>query len=222
MNTKKLLVTIMLAAIMVMPLVACEGNVEPATPVATAEVTEAPEPTEEVVEPEVTEETAPTEEVVEPEVTEEVVEDNPNVIDGIDFTDMYNKQAPLEDVIDKQAKYDTMRIFAVSGGHVYAILQDGDYFTQDEENINNSTFGYYSYFIYAPKKIVNIEKIGGNDISFYTQSDLEIDSSSKVVGSCGVRYESTGTDLECGAKVTYEDGTEETITIFVTKDYVIE
>ncbi len=217
MNTKKLLVTLMLAAIMVMPLVACEGNVEPATPVATtAEVTEAPEPTEEVVEPEVTEAPEPTEEpVVEPEPTEEPISEDPNIIDGIDFTEFNNQyhEEPdgdfiyVWDVMHQQAKYDNLRIVVISDAKAEAILADGDSIVQEEEN------GSYNLFIYRPKKIVSMEKIGGDEV------ELIETTYPSIAGMLEIGYEVTGTDIEAGVKVTYEDGTQESITIYVTKDY---
>ena len=202
--------TVMLAAMLVMPMVACEPEADPTTPAPTTEVTEV-QPTEEpVVEPEVTEEPAPTEEVVEPEVTEEVVEDNPNVIDGIDFTEFNEGDASFFDIMENYPNNDNLKLIALSDKRVEAILEDGDSIIQEKDN------GEYTFFFYTSKDVKSVYKIGGKDVS------ADIAEYPNIRGYCFVKDEVTGTDIECGATVTYEDGTEESITIYVTKDYVIE
>ena len=215
-KTNKLF-AIMMAAVMAIPMVACESNVEPATPVATtAEVTEAPEPTEEVVEPEVTEAPEPTEEVVEPEPTEEPVSDNPNIIDGIDFSAWYDGEVETSfDIIDEQADYDSLRIFITAKGKAYAILADGESFTQEEE------VGHYTLLIYAPKPVTKVEAIGEHYMIF-GKKGIGAPDDSKIVDGGDIDPDFTATDYECGAKVTYEDGTEETIKVYITKEYTYE
>ena len=217
----KRILVVLLLTVMAMSMVGCEGQTKP-------EVQNAP--TEEtVVETEVTEETVveepggAEETVVETEApeeptempTEDGVEDNPNVIDGIDFTE-FNKQYHEEkegdyiyvwDVMHQQAKYDNLRIVVISDAKAEAILADGDSIVQEEEN------GSYNLFIYRPKKIVSMEKIGGDEV------ELIETTYPSIAGMLEIGYEVTGTDIEAGVKVTYEDGTQESITIYVTKDY---
>ena len=222
MSAKKIIVTLILATVMVLLMVACEGSADTA---GTTDPVEAiAEPTEEVVE--ATEVAEPTEEVEVTEVTEEptpeVVENNPDVIDGIDFTDYHNYENKLDETIDSQADYDSMRAIAITSHRVYAILKDGDSFKEDEETRQFEDGGSYGFFVYAPKEIVDITFIGGENIHFISQSDLGCEKSSKIKGAFGIPDEITGTDIECGAKVVYEDGSEETLTIYVTKEYVVE
>ncbi len=109
--------------------------------------------------------------------------------------------------MQQQAKYDHLRIVVISDSKAEAILADGDSIVQEEEN------GNYNMFIYVPKKIVSMEKIGGDEVYL-------VDSSyPSIAGLFFIEYEVTGTDIEAGVNVTYEDGTQESITIYVTKDY---
>ena len=216
-KTTKMRIAMAMTAVILF-LTACESSTGNVGSTGTTEpaVTEAPTP--EVVE--ATEVAEPTEEVVEvtEEPTPEVVEENPNIIDGIDFTKFNNSQESIYEAIDRQATYDTMRIVAVTNQKAVGILKNGDYITQEENESNSG----YSFFVYAPKTVVNVEEIIGEKTRFSSQSDLEIDPSSKIIGSCRIKRSETGKDLECGIRVTYEDGSEETIIIYVTKEYVLD
>ena len=203
---------VMLAAIMVMPMVACEGN-EPTTPAPTTEVTEVTEaPTEEVVEPEVTETPEPTEEVV-VEPTEEPVVGDPNIVDGYDFTDFNedNSDENYDKVVDSMT-YDSVK-FIIHRVEYYqhsitGILSDGDKYY-----VPNDGAAYYYYF-YFPKAIKTVEVDGMSEYMSDTPTYL-YDQEGKNGYSANVRDDSIITEdgYELTGHVVYTDGTEETIVI---------
>ncbi len=217
---KKMLV-IMLAVIMALSTAAC-GTVQPTTQTTPAPAVEVkPEVTPEVSESEPTE--APKEEpeateVVDetPEVTEEVAEEtesnsdgfaskaNP-VIDDIDFSGFFDGNTMEGRIIKEQAKYDSLKIFAISDKKVY-ILSDGDKFSEGEND-------EYVYWYYGPKDVLSMEKVQENstfsdDTSVYRGQVLATEE----------LYDIPGNDIPVGIHVKYEDGTEESITIYVTKE----
>lgn len=156
-------------------------------------------------------ETTPDEDVADPEPVEE---DDPNVIDGIDFTEFHNGNEALPKILSEQSdKLDTLEIIAVKDMHVQAILHDGDYITQDDGN--------YSFYVCSPKAFTSITPIDSKQ-HCYEQKDLGITEESVVIYCVNIGFADIVEDEPCGVTVTFEDGTEETITIYVTKDYEIE
>ena len=218
-KTNKLFVVIM-AAVMAIPMVACESNVEvtPTPAATTTEVTEA-QPTEEsVVEPEVTEVPETTEEVTEvteaPEPTEEpVVSDDPNVIDGYDFTDFNekNSDANYDKVVDSM-EYDTIKFIIhhyEETRQVIGILSNGDKYYVPVDDADN-----YCFYFYFPKEVLTVEADGMDTYNETTQTYLYIQGG-KNGYSANIRDTSIITEdgYELTGHVVYTDGTEETIVI---------
>lgn len=176
-----------------------------AAPTAAPEVTEAVEPTVEAT---------PTEEVEAP--TEAA---DPNIIDGIDFTEYNNGEAPINKPVATM-NYDTIRVVASTEhgreGLACAILADGDSFTMEPEKI-------YWYVIYLPKKAEAVEKLNPDNID-YLGAPMEYvsDDGVKYDGLFGfaLNREVTGEDVEVGFLFKYTDGTEESITMHFDKQYV--
>ena len=221
---KKMLV-IMLAVIMALSTAAC-GTVQPTTqttPAPAVEVKPEVTPAPEVSEPEPTE--APKEEpeateVVEetPEVTEEVAEEtdsnsngfaneeNP-VVDGIDFSEFFAETRMVGAIIMDQAKYDTLKVFACSEEDGVYVLSDGDKFTQKEGC-------RYVYYYYSPKDPVAVERM----LEESDFSDVINLYKGKILAIEELDSSSTGNEIPIGVNVKYKDGTEDSITIYVTKE----
>ena len=157
-------------------------------------------------------ETTPDEDVADPEPVEE---DDPNVIDGIDFTAFNNGDEPFCNPA-VEMEYDTMRILVLANQHVYAILKDGDTFELEEKQ------KYYSFYIYTPKAVSDLET---NTSFFFEKSsslftDLPGDNWDKVSEIMpyvtGASIEDIGDGMDFSTTVIYEDGSEETITVTLT------
>ncbi len=209
-------VAMLITASLLVTLTGCDGSTGAATssttnpsttvttPVETVEATPTPEevakPTEEPVEVNPTEEAVPTE--------EPVVEVDP--MQEYDFTP-YNEWQKSETYFNKIMEFDSLRWVAVwvnvdeHKKEVFSILKDGD----SVEEVDSSLF--YNYYLYVPKKIVSASSVGNKD--FQTKI---MDSSGVVLGN--VDFELASCDnLEATVEVTYEDGTSETITIYITR-----
>ena len=216
---KKMLV-IMLAVIMALSTAAC-GTVQPTTqttPAPAVEVKPEVTPAPEVSEPEPTE--APKEEpeateVVEetPEVTEEVAEDtepeeeNPFILNGVDYE---GKFIGMEEIY-QFAEGDSLKAYVLNGrGQLVAVLFDGDSFVQEE------TVHDYSYIIYTPKIITKQKNISGPECTCEDWHDVH---TGRIAARCEFMVLKSGENVPFGIEVTYEDGTEEAITFYVTKDY---
>lgn len=216
MNLSNKFFAIIAMVILTVLAVACESK-EPTTPEPTTEVTEVTEvPTEEVAEPKVTEESAPTEEVIEPEPTEEPVSDNPNIVDGYDFTDYNedNSDESYDKVVDSMT-YDSVKFIVHRLGDyenwehtITEILSDGDDFYWPNDGKD------YFFYFYFPKDIKTVEVDGMDSYEFNTPTYL-YDQGTKNGYSANVR--SRGIITENGYNLTghvvYTDGTEETIVI---------
>ena len=64
--------------------------------------------------------------------------------------------------------------------------------------------------VYSPKKIADVEQIDGNQ---YFMDRWGIEKGVVVL----IAYSDVGENVPLGVNVTYEDGTKESITIYVTK-----
>ena len=229
----KKLVGIILAVSLVMATVACgaaESDVqtEPA-PVVESETVEAPVP--EVSEAEPTEapkeEPEDTEAVEEtPEVTEENAENPedelsdldfwmqgvPETVDGIDFTPWYNNEASFFDVVEEYADYEEPKIFVVSNRGVEMILSNEASIKERLVDKMN-----YKYYYYLPKKVVSSETVS-DDILLAGAGEYLIPETSKIAVVGGLKLSVTGKNIPVSVKFVYEDGTEDTVTIYVTRD----
>ncbi len=225
---KKMLV-IMLAVIMALSTAAC-GTVQPTTqttPAPAVEVKPEVTPAPEVSEPEPTE--APKEEseateVVEetPEVTEEASSDNPYVIDGIDFSAYYEKDGEfyhdgkldiISEILYENANYDDTKVFVFgTKTGLEGVLSDGDSYEMTKEA------GTIYFWYYTPKTLINVAIKSGNErASFGTQPS---EHSDRIVVISRIAAEEQFEDLPQELLLTYDDGTEESVTIYVTQQYV--
>ena len=216
---------------------------------ATAEVA----PTEETVavaEAEAAEATPEVAEVVEPtEVeatpTEEVVEDNPNVIEGVDFTS-FNEENMVLSYAMYGMKFDVPRLVVTrrvemsfdTERKVMCILSDGDKFTEEpvDEKPEHYEATRYEYSIYAPKAIKDVSynqrkieyNLEGVEQTF--SADLINGLYSKSWEMDGIEYpesyhfyldyNAVVNDEEIIITIDYEDGTSDQMTVYLTKDYV--
>ena len=212
-TTMKKRTMVMMAIAMAFVLTACGTEPQqqpvvtttPAPTVVEAKPTEAPVATEA---PEPTEEPTPTEA---PAPTE-----SEYMVDEHDFAEYYESDARIEDVVQTWND-DSARIVVVGFKDVNAVLKDGDSFVMDE-----SVGAYYSFYVIVPKKAV--EATNGNEkfVNIIDAPVKEASNRDKLPYAFSIDDEETGTDVECPITITYEDGTEETITIYITKEYVAE
>ena len=211
-------VAMVITASLLVTLTGCDGSTGAATstttspgttvttPVETVEATPTPEdlskPTESPVEVNPTEEAVPTE--------EPVVEVDP--MQEYDFTP-FNEYEKSETYFNKVMEFDSLRWVAVwvnSDEHkrtVTSILKDGD--STSEDGVDSSCS--YRYYLYTPKKIVAVASVGNENF----QANIR-DDSGVVLGRVDIELASCD-NLEATTEVTYEDGTSETITIYITR-----
>ncbi len=177
---------------------------------------EDPEPDEK---PEVTKPEDPEPEVVEPEPEPEpVVEDDPNVIDGIDFSGYNNGQERLY-VPVLNMTYDSLRVLVLADDHAVAILKDGESFEMQDEDV------YYIYEIFVPKEASEVEyseSVHSGKNNLFTETEDEIAFSKVMPFNFRLLEDTSGENMEYTISVKYVDGTEETITLYITKEFVSE
>ena len=139
---------------------------------------------------------------------------NPNIIDGIDFTS-FNLGSELIFEPMGKIEYDSLRWIVIANHKVETILSDGNLFKQHEE------LGRYTFYLYSPKKVVSVTP--GNDITIVNKLDGGTFGNVHYDGLFMAEVEPNlvGKNLEIGVIVTYEDGMEDTLTIYVTKEYKV-
>lgn len=214
---------VMMAVIMALAMVACDSEQDSRPEENTSSHSnrdddenevevEDPEPDEK---PEVTKPEDPEPEVVEPETEPEpVVEDDPNIIEGVDFT-AFNEDGNRETLagIMNTMKLDGLRLIALklsdAAGHevVDEMLADGATY-----NVAPDKLFYYVFLLYQPGKIENIAVDETNIFCshgvfydyVYGGAYLFSISNPDIITADG--YDMTVT-------ATYSDGTEETITV---------
>ena len=201
----------------------------------TQEVSETAETTPEVTE-EPTEAPAPTEEVV--------VEDNPNIIDGVDFTS-FNAGGTIRIALS-QLQYDepkivvTRKVMSMSGQEISAIgiMSNGEHYVEEEVEDKPSDYMEtdFTYYIYAPKNIKNVTynketiTIDSNGEGRTTDTDHLSPKESDEKEIDGVMYPklfyfglndfALVTNDEVTMNIEYEDGTSDQMTIYITKEHV--
>ena len=148
----------------------------------------------------------------EDETDEPSIEDVPYIIDGINFGGFYNHTTAesIYDIIEEKADYDSLKVFAFTKDGPLTILSDGDSLIQDEQNED------YIYTYYSPKPISDVKRIREGA---YVETFDRIYNLYPHVAAFEKTYDLKGDNVPMGVKVTYEDGTEDSITIYVTKDY---
>ncbi|MBO6206716.1 MAG: hypothetical protein J6O73_07225 [Lachnospiraceae bacterium] len=178
-------------------------NLEPSE--ASEVPTEAPEATESI---KATEEPTPTEA---PTPTK-----SSYMVDGYDFAEFYESGASVDEVVQNWTEDSVRVIVKARNKNIEAVLKDGDSFVMDE-----SVGAYYSFAIYVPKKAANATTTADKSLMRIYKTELEnAENREKMPYVFNIDDDITGTDLECPITITYEDGTEETITIYITKEYV--
>ena len=143
------------------------------------------------------------EESIAEEVKEEpetVVEENPNIIDGVDYTPYYDGQVALEDIFERQVTYDSLRIFVFDTGKIYGVMSDGE--TIEFEDRKEA----YVFTYYSPKPVTKVESIG--EVGYFQDFHEQY----KKLPAQGY-YHPGEKGNKVGIKVTYEDGTEDSIVV---------
>ena len=186
---KKRFFSIIIVLAMVVSLVAC-GKTQAQPETTTTPAPKVEEPKEEPAQP-VVEETK--------EEPETVAVENPYVIDGVDYTAYYNGEF-LTTIIEEKVEYDTLKVYIINEGQIYGIMSDGDTVEIEEKH------DPYIFIYYSPKPVVKIETIG--ETSTFVESNKDY---KKTIGQ-GYYYPGEKGN-KVGIKVTYEDGTEDSIVI---------
>ncbi len=193
-RNRSLVVLLVLCAMLSVTLIGCKKpaaeNPAPSTP--TSEV-ESEVVSEEVSEP-VSEE--PSEEVVSEKVSE-----IPEIVDGVQkvYYETYDELLEHIGTIDSTVIVIFSFNYPEKG---QTILYDGAHCTIEE----NLTID-----VKSPKVITNITS--EKDSVFVVDYDYE------GIHEWNITLETTGTDIEVPLTITYEDGTEETFTVYITKDW---
>lgn len=202
---KKKVIAIVVMVALVMSMVACGSTqaqpVQESTPAPKTETAVKPAEETKVETPVVAEEPK----VEESEVKEEPAE-NENVVGGIDFTDNKKYGTPNIEIINKKANFDEPKVivasnYAMLDETVEAVLSSGESVTCDSQK------GTYVFYYYVPKTVSQIKRTddGINDLLYEHKSVV-------AARICDKKCENTPYEIT----VTYEDGTEETITVYVT------
>ena len=214
---KKRVIAIVVMVALVMSMVACGSTqaqpVQESTPATKTETAAEPAEETKVETPVVTEEPKAEESEVkeEPaaEVSVEPVEEESDIIDGIDFSS-YNNEGEYEnlDAIIKEQNYDSLKAVVIDGEEqvVRNILSDGDSIV-----IEAREFCILRY--YAPKEVSRLEQIGPGACADFS-SDKEF-SALAIWDSVTLPLEK-GENVPIGIKVTYADGSEETLELNAT------
>ena len=245
-NMRKRTIVTAMAMVMMMALLAgCEKTTPPTVTVGSAaDPTPTVAPTEEVVAPTEVEAVPTAEATPEATPTEAVVEDNPNVIEGVDFTS-FNAGGTIR-LAMSEVKFDepklvvTRKVMSMSGQQISAIgfLSNGEHYV--EEAIEDKPEDYmktnFIYYIYAPKEIKSVTynketiSIDVNGEGRVTDADHISSKEADAKEIDGVKYPklfyfglndfAVVTDDEVTITINYEDGASDQMTVFLTKEYV--
>ncbi len=219
---KKRVIAIVVMVALVMSMVACGSTqaqpVQESTPVPKTETAAKSAEETKVETPAVAEEpkveTSTEAEVKEEPVaeatTEPAVEENSDIIEGIDFSAFNKGEADdVDDIIREQAAFDSLKAVVIDDDKhvVKGILSDGDSIV-----VNVGKDWYYIRY-YAPKEVERLEKIGPHPFADYSSLKSSV---------CVAQWDSIvipiekGENVPLGLKVKYEDGTEESLTLNAT------
>ena len=133
------------------------------------------------------------------------------IVGGVDFYETKHFQ-PYEEIIEEQATFDTLKAFVVTnmnedGERVVDVLSDGDSLICDKEK------DPYALYFYTPKKIAHKQPVEG--CKYAPMGGAYGD---KVAGSI-MFVDYLGENEPVGLDIEYEDGTKDSITIYVTTKY---
>ena len=202
----------MVMVVMAMVLTACGPE-----PQQQAVTTTTPEPTQ-VAEvkpteaPVATEAPAPTEEPTPTEAPTPT--ESQYMVDGYDFAEFYESEKTLDEVVQTWDN-DSARVIVVTWGeNVEAVLKDGDSLVMDEE-----IGAYYMLYVCVPKKATGITTTVEDFIRLHNTELEKEENREKMPYKIQVASKGTGTNVECPFTITYEDGTEEKLTLYITKEY---
>lgn len=206
---KKRVIAIVVMVALVMSMVACGSTqaqpVQESTPAPKTET--AVKPAEETkVETPAEEHTHPSDDELFAAATSE--KSSEYVIDGVDFKEHEEYNTPYESIIEEQAEFDAERVFVVRDAYgkddIEAILSNGDSLTCAGE-------GVYYFIFYSPKNVTKTVQVEQNMERFVGKVSEE----EKIIARG--YFDQTGDSIPVGIEITYEDGAEETFTIYVTK-----
>ena len=147
--------------------------------------------------------------------TETVVVDEANMVDGVDCTAYNQSQGTLMDLFAfvNEVECDELRVFVKGNNGIEAVLSDGDTFVMNEGN-------EYSFVYYAPKKVKSAERVVEGFFPDYDNIYMLYPNGHGVIHDYSdytklQKDESKSVEVD----VVYDDGTEGSITITLTKNY---
>lgn len=141
--------------------------------------------------------------------TSEVVSETPStsevseseIVDGVQMV----HYKTYDELVSYFKTLDTPIIAVYNTGKIeegQAILYDGAYYTLQESCV-------------ATVKTPNVIKTVTSTAEYVYILDVDYEGEHEW----NISVETTGTDIEVPLTITYEDGTEETITVYITKDW---
>jgi len=140
----------------------------------------------------------------------EAVADNPNFIDGIDFTEYFAGNKPLKYYFLNELHYDSLRWVVTDDEHSkIAIYKDGD-------SIKLSAEKETWWYLYSNKKIVEYYVLSSTSENMYTC--WVVDGRKGYYADINFYAGNICNDYEVKIRFDYEDGTQEEITVYVTAD----
>ena len=154
-----------------------------------------------------------------PEPTPEPTE-NPNIVDGIDFSEA-GSPGPYSmslAALMYEWDYDEIKIVVVGNRWVEAVLKNGDSYEMSLEKAEDGE----TFYMYAPKPVKSISIANGERFIDINKNLYTIAEEHRVKVPCNFRIPltTTGTNVEVSITFKYEDGTDETITVYITKEHI--
>lgn len=193
---KKVILELVTGVLLVVGLTGCKVAEGTAPEALSSEVVSEVE--SEVISEEVAEDVS--EEAVSEEVSEEVSE-MPEIVDGVQvvYYDTYEEFIPFFDDVEEPVVAIYHFGYPEKG---QAVLYDGAHYVVEEN---------FSITVRSSKVIKNVTSTAGSvQITNYEYKGNQ---------EWPISIYATGTDIEVPLTVIYEDGTEETITVYITKDW---
>lgn len=148
-----------------------------------------------------------------------------NVIGGLDFTEFRNGNAPLEKIM-ADATYDSPKLIVMDytvSRKVECILSNGGH-RELMNNMPEAVPKVYEFAIYVPKRATDIKTITPTDIIRDPRETISYDENGNpyddVLFWFELPCESIESEFEASFQIYYEDGTEDTFTVYLTKNFV--
>jgi len=150
---------------------------------------------------------------------------NGNVVGGLDFTEFRNGDAPLEKIM-ADATYDSPKLIVMDftvGRKVECILSNGRH-RELKDDMPEGLRKFYEFAIYVPKRAIEIKTITPTDIIKDPRETIKYDENGNpyddVLFWFELPSESIESEFEASFQIYYEDGTEDTFTVYLTKNFV--